>query len=400
MANSPMIVKAYWKSVPVKSRAIGLLGVFFLFCTVGFSVDVMQLGRQSVPALVISVFLYAIFAILYAATGTVLRGQWWKAAIPLFVAQNVATNLLYNLLPVPPPPVQMNAADIARMHQRLNFSATANIIAMVLGYVCLLTVMITEGRRYFRAHAEIELATEIHRTLVPAIDTRICDFEFYGRSVPSGEVGGDLIDVFQDEKGWVAYIADVSGHGVAPGVVMGMVKSAARMRLLSREGSSGLMESLNSVLCSVTRPEMFVTFAYVASNGGQLECAYSTAGHHAILHYHAASKQFSEVACSNLPLGMFAGQAFASSSVECAPDDLLLLLTDGLLEVEDTNGEEFGLAGVKVVVSRNADDSLGVILRALLDAVQHHGRASDDQSVLLVRSHVTMAASERDQSDC
>jgi serine phosphatase RsbU (regulator of sigma subunit) len=47
-------------------------------------------------------------------------------------------------------------------------------------------------------------------------------------ALPSGEVGGDLVDVFQTDRGWIAYIADVSGHGVAPGVVMGMVKSAAR----------------------------------------------------------------------------------------------------------------------------------------------------------------------------
>jgi serine phosphatase RsbU (regulator of sigma subunit) len=52
-------------------------------------------------------------------------------------------------------------------------------------------------------------------------------------SLPSGEVGGDLIDVFQNNRGWIAYIADVSGHGVAPGVVMGMVKSAGRMQLSS-----------------------------------------------------------------------------------------------------------------------------------------------------------------------
>jgi serine phosphatase RsbU (regulator of sigma subunit) len=38
-----------------------------------------------------------------------------------------------------------------------------------------------------------------------------------------------LIDLAGSEDHWVAYVADVAGHGVAPGVVMGMVKSAARM---------------------------------------------------------------------------------------------------------------------------------------------------------------------------
>jgi serine phosphatase RsbU (regulator of sigma subunit) len=59
--------------------------------------------------------------------------------------------------------------------------------------------------------------------------------------VPSSEVGGDLIDVAGSEENWVAYLADVSGHGVAPGVVMGMVKSAARMLLSSGDDSRHLM---------------------------------------------------------------------------------------------------------------------------------------------------------------
>ncbi len=375
----------YWKTVPATSRAIGLLGVFLLFSTIGFSNDVIQLGREPVLVLVLAVFLYGGFAVLYAAAGTVFEKHRWRAIALIFIVQMVAMNLVYRLIAVPPPPTQMGAADIARMSQRLGVSANANIAAMVLGYVCFVYVSITEGRRYFRAHAEIELASEIHRTLVPAIDIKSSGFEFYGRSIPSGKVGGDLIDVFQDERGWIAYVADVSGHGVAPGVVMGMVKSAARMRLSSSDKSIGLLESLNSVLYSVTRPEMFVTFAYLASNGGRLDC--SLAGHPAILHYHAASKEITEISCSNLPLGMFDKQSFASSSVEYAADDLFLLLTDGLLEVENAQGEEFGVAGVRAVVTQHAADPVSVIFQALVDAAQRHGHASDDQSLLLVRAH-------------
>ncbi|MGC2108581.1 MAG: PP2C family protein-serine/threonine phosphatase [Candidatus Korobacteraceae bacterium] len=377
--------KLYWKTVPKSSMAIFLLGVFFLFSIIGFAVDVMKLGSQPISGLLISVVLNGLFAVFYAIGGIVLRKSWWKAFIPIFIVQFGVSGLLPNLLPNLPPPDQLDAAGLASLHERLVFSASAIIVAMILGYVCLLYVSITEGRRYFRAHAEIELATEIHRTLVPTVDTTIGGFEFYGRSLPSGEVGGDLIDVFQDDRGWIAYVADVSGHGVAPGVVMGMVKSAARMRLSSADRSAGLLESLNSVLYSVTRPETFVTFAYLASDGERLECAYSLAGHPAILHYHAASREFSEVACSNLPLGMFDRQAFASGSVEYGPGDLFLLLTDGLLEVENAKGEEFGLEGVKKVVSEHATDPGKAIFQTLVDAAHQHGRAVDDQSLLLVR---------------
>ena len=103
-------------------------------------------------------------------------------------------------------------------------------------------------------HAEITLASEIHQVLVPPIATKIGDFEFFGRSSPSGEVGGDLIDLAGTENHWVAYVADVSGHGVAPGVVMGMVKSAGRMLLSGGDDAGHLMTRLNEVLYPLKKP--------------------------------------------------------------------------------------------------------------------------------------------------
>jgi hypothetical protein len=47
-----------------------------------------------------------------------------------------------------------------------------------LGYGCFLYVTVTETRRYIRVYAEMVLAAEIHRVLVPPIETRIGDFEF------------------------------------------------------------------------------------------------------------------------------------------------------------------------------------------------------------------------------
>src|ERR1700686_75131 len=308
---------------------------------------------------------------------------------PIFAVHMILTNLLGHLLKDLPQPSQMGAAEIARLQSRLTLDGMAIIFAITVGYVCFVYVSIAEGRRYFRVHAEMALAAEIHHVLVPAIDTRANDFYFFGSSLPSGEVGGDLIDVFQNNRGWIAYIADVSGHGVAPGVVMGMVKSAARMQLSSAEQTAALLEHLNSVLLPIKKPETFVTFAYLAWNGEHLE--YSTAGHPPILHYHAATREISEVACSNLPLGMFGGKPFVNGSVQCAPDDLFLLVTDGVLEVTNAEDEEFGLAGVKAVISAQASNPPSAILQAVLDATNRHGHAADDQSFFFVQCHVRIA---------
>ncbi len=374
--------RAFWRNVPRKSAVVFLFGVFSTFTTVGFAADIGEMGRTPIARLILMVLISGVFTSVYAAAGVILRGRMWRVFIPVFAVHMLLINLLNKLMPSMAQPATMDAAGIAAVQSRLSLDGGAIILAVFLGYSCFLYVSISEARRYFRVHAEMELATEIHHVLVPAIDTKIGEFEFYGRSVPSGEVGGDLIDVFQNDHGWIAYVADVSGHGVAPGVVMAMVKSAARMQLSSGEKSAKLLARLNSVLLPIKKPDMFATFAYLAWNGERLE--YSLAGHPAILHYHAATNEISDVSCLNMPLGMFESD-FDSASVECAPHDLFLILTDGLLEVTNPKGEEFTLTGIKPVMLAHASDPLNRIFDAILDAARLHGHAADDQSMLLVR---------------
>ena len=372
-----------WKTTPRKTVIVFLFAVFFIFTTIGFANDIMGMGRQPAFRFTLSVLLSGAFAVSYAATGITLRGQFWKAFLPLFALQFSVMALLAHWYPDAPQPTQMGAAEIARLQGRLTLDGLGMILAIGLGYAGFVYASISESRRYFRVHAEMALAAEIHHVLVPAIDKKIGDFEFYGSSLPSGEVGGDLIDVFQSKQGWIAYVADVSGHGVAPGVVMGMVKSAARMQLSSGEGSADLLERMNSVLYPIKKPEMFVTVAYLAWNGGRLE--YSLAGHPPILHYHASTGEISEVSCSNLPVGMFDSEKFVSGSIEAAPDDVFLLFTDGLLEVTNAKGEELGLDGIKAVMSAHAANPVNVNFQAIRDAANRYGHATDDQSLLLVR---------------
>jgi Stage II sporulation protein E (SpoIIE) len=377
--------KIFWRTVPLISRVIFLVGVFLIFASLEFVNDIMAMGREPTLRLALAALILGVSAVFYAASGIILRRQFWKIFLPAFVLYLVLVNLLAKWLPDLPRTTQMGAADIAQLQSRLSLDGNVASLAIVLGYACIVYASVAEGRRYFRVHAEMALAADIHRVLVPSIDEKIGDFEFYGRSLPSGEVGGDLIDVFPGDKRWIAYVADVSGHGVAPGVVMGMVKSAARMQLSSEERSAELLERLNSVLYPIKKPEMFVTFAYLAWNGEQLE--YSLAGHPPILHYHAASKEISEVSCSNLPLGMFDGQEYVRGTVQAAGNDLFLLLTDGLLEVTNAKDKELGLDGVRAVMSAHAMQPIAAIFQAVLDAANGHGHATDDQSLLLVRYH-------------
>lgn len=349
----------------------------------GFINDIMEMGRQPVVRFVLSVLLSGTFAAFYAGTGFVLRRKFWKAFVPAFVLHFVLMYELGRLLPATPQLPQMGAVEIAQLQSRLTLDGIAAMCAVGLGYGCFLYVTITEARRYVRVYAEMVLAAEIHHVLVPPIDTKLGDFEFYGRSVASGEVGGDLIDLTGSEGHWVAYVADVSGHGVAPGIVMGMVKSAARMLLNSGHDIEHLLPRLNEVLYPLKGPEMFVTACFLAKGGEVLRAG--LAGHPPILRFSPKTNEVVQVECPNMPLGILPSADFLSSEIPTEEGAVFALYTDGLLETANAAGEEFGLKRLQVELQKHSKETLDVIFRSIRESVARHGAQFDDQSLLLIR---------------
>jgi hypothetical protein len=375
--------RSFWKAIPLKARLLFLLGVFFIFSTIGFAGDITEIGRQPIVRLVLSVLIVGIFPMCYALSGFILRRDFWKVSAPLFVVHFLLINVISQKFPAAPEATQMSAGELAQLHSRLSVDALAITLLVVLGYICFIYASVTAGRRYFHAHAEMQLATEIHRVLVPAIETKLGGYEFYGRSSPSGEVGGDLIDLAGSEEHWVAYVADVAGHGVAPGVVMGMAKSAARMLLSSGDDTGHLLTRLNEVLYPLKKPDMFVTFCFLAKNGEGLRVG--LAGHPAILHFSARTNAVTQLECPNMPLGILPTGEFAVSEVRAEAGDVFALYTDGFLEPANAAGEEFGITRLQAEFQKHGKESLEVICRSLQESVAKHGAQFDDQSLFLIR---------------
>lgn len=373
----------YIKDVPKASLLIFLLGVFSLFGTIGVAEDAAELGRQPALRFVLSTVAVSVFAVCYAMAGFWLRGKSWMAMVPIFVVQFLTMMELARWLPSLAPLRQLDARGVAQLGERISRDGVAIIALMAVGYACFVYTSVTEGRRYFRAHAEIELAREIHQVLVPTIDAKLGGYEFYGKSSPSGEVGGDLIDLAGTDERWVAYLADVSGHGVAPGVVMGMTKSASRMLLTSGDGSEHLMPRLNEVIYPLKKPDMFVTFCFVASSGARVHVG--LAGHPPILRYCAQTNEVTELECPNMPVGIVPQGEFVTSQVEAQSGTLFAMYTDGLLETANAAGEEFGVERLKKELRRHGKEPLEAICRAIQESVARHGGQFDDQSLLLVR---------------
>ena len=366
--------REFWRRIPTASHVTFLAGIFLMFMSGGLLDDLSNLGSNPPSRLVAGMMISGGLTVAY-----VLAFRWPRWLVGVIAIHAMVLTRSEYFLPARTPSLVGEA-----LHRRMQTDANLILVFLTASFIVLSHFARREGTRYFRAQTEIALARDIHRLLVPPIARRVGRFEFRGVSIPSGDVGGDLIDLVESDGQWIGYVADVSGHGVGAGLLMGMVKSAARTQLRVTQPLDQLLNTLNAVLLDLRKPEMFVTFAGIQFDGAP-ELQFIVAGHLPILHYRSEASVVEELSTPQVPLAIFGDRSFVAARAACCVGDLFVILTDGLTEVFDSHDREFGLDEVKALVQAHGASPLDRLEHTLLDAVRAHGSQLDDQTVLLIR---------------
>lgn len=382
-ARQNRLIRQFFVSMPVGAQLLLYAGIFCCFAPLGLLQSALRL--QVVPWWEVATVTVFSGLIAIAFTVTAIRAPRWMA-VPV-VVHLVLTAAIVRWMPDRPPILELDAAALAVVATRLQNISVLTIISLMGAFVCFFTLMRREGLRFSGAHAEIRLAREIHSTLVPPIHHRTTWIEWRGCSKPSGDVGGDLVDVIWDGTHFTATIADVSGHGVASGVMMGMYKTAFRTAREDVADIGQLTTRINRVTSQLRQPHMFITAANLSvDETGTV--SYVLAGHPPMLHLRAESGHAAWIGESQLALALIDDAAYAADALRVASGDVLIVVTDGLVEVFDRQDRELGLDGLRRAVERvGAHAALEVIEAAIFAVCHEHGVQLDDQSLLILRYH-------------
>jgi sigma-B regulation protein RsbU (phosphoserine phosphatase) len=271
------------------------------------------------------------------------------------------------------------------MKARIVFDAIGIAISGGLGFRLLLSFVTHEGLTNVRMQTELALAHGVQARLVPNLSLQMPRFEVYGKSISSAEMGGDLIDIIENSDGSLfAYVADISGHGLPAGQLMGMLKTALRASLQFHQQPVALLESADRVLPAVKEAEMYATLAMLYFDAST-QAEYAVAGHLPILHYRYRCGDTARLSMEQFPLGLITGGRYASKRVSYSPGDIFLLVTDGITEVVNEGDEEFGLERLEHLLSKLAAQPLSQIWESVMGEVSQYGAQQDDQSLLLLR---------------
>jgi len=374
------------RAVPLKRLWVFMVAVFFLFSIIGpFSDMFLDNGVMPYAVVLALAFCCGVNVVLWV----LVLARLPKAFLFILIVLQFFISTIFAALAN----WMMRTFNLQTVTPQagVHFASIETIAAVALSYIFFIAYIRREGLETFRLENELKLAHGIQKTLVPPISLRSACFDVYGISYPSEKVGGDLVDALSLPNGdAIAYLADIAGHGLQAGILMGMLKTAARTALLDAGERSPaqtlpvLLDRLNTVLPEVKEPQMYATFT-----GFRLGCDgsvhYAIAASPPILQWHAAEQRSSHTDDAQFPLGLVPVPKFDGEVLRTAPGDLLVVATDGILEVAGKSGEEFGVERLKDVIAVNAADALPELACKILASARKFGRPFDDQTILLVR---------------
>jgi sigma-B regulation protein RsbU (phosphoserine phosphatase) len=211
-----------------------------------------------------------------------------------------------------------------------------------------------------RTAVEFRIARSIQQKLFPTATPKVAGldisgatFGFDGPSVqidiggasyPAEAIGGDYFDYLALAGGGLGIaVGDVSGHGIGPALLMAEARAYLRACAQAHADVGAILAHLNRLLIDDIEGDRFITLLLARLDPERRVLTYTSAGHVSgyILDARGAVKY--TLASISVPLGIEGfGDFPASPEMPLERGDLLLLLTDGLVEARSPDGIPFG----------------------------------------------------------
>ena len=197
-----------------------------------------------------------------------------------------------------------------------------------------------------RLDDELEFAKTIQQSFLPHEFPEDDNFSIYAITSAARTVGGDFYDVFYLDKERIGFtIGDVSGKGIPAALFM--TKVLSQVKALSQKYNNVndpalVLTELNISLGERRSANMFVTLIYGIFLPKEKKVILSSAAHPYPFVYNHQEKQWKEEETINgLPSGIIKESEYTNKEILFNNGDSLLLLTDGLLETNDSQGNPF-----------------------------------------------------------
>ena len=190
-----------------------------------------------------------------------------------------------------------------------------------------------------RYRQELAIAAEIQQRLMTVTVPDVPYAKVNALSYACKDIGGDFFDLVYTENGLSLIVADVSGKGVSAAVVASILQGMLYSQLARDSALPDMVAAVNRFLCEKVGGQKYATLV-VARLMGSGEMELINCGH--VPPLLVSGDTVSKLEEGNLPVGLVPGVEFHAIRLQLSPGDRLLLVTDGVTEAEDAQGEFFG----------------------------------------------------------
>ena len=220
---------------------------------------------------------------------------------------------------------------------------------------------------------------------MPSLPTAVNGFRVATEYRPAYDVGGDFYDVITTGPGQlVAVIGDVAGKGVAGALMMSRISSEIRRLVLGGNlAPREILTQLNDSFSALGVDDSFVTAACVKLDKSTRRLTVANAGHVLPLVRRASGAVMPLGRASGPPVGMLPSQSYADDVFPLDAGDIVLLMTDGVLDALHRDDDQLGLWSVIDLLAKAPRDLDEINRRIVALVHQRTGGVFPDDLTLL-----------------
>ena len=292
-----------------------------------------------------------------SSTNTIIKE--FQAIVPVFHLNKALAYLL------------ISSSSVSHELEPSHFSFTqtlANIIAVAIEKQRLVKQNIIKER----ISKDLEVASEMQKLLFPSELPSNRKMDLSARYIPRHAIGGDYYDFIPlgDEE-YIICIADVSGKGISAALLMANFQATIRTLFkYQRFEMTFLMEELNKKVMKSTKGEKFITFFIAHYNAHTRKMKYVNAGHNQP--FLLNGRKITALNEGSIGLGMLDELPYVNvGKLTLSPNTTFVLYTDGVVELENKDGEHFGvnrlIDNVKAYSTLKMEDMNNILFSKLDD---------------------------------
>ncbi len=237
---------------------------------------------------------------------------------------------------------------------------------------------------------DLQRAREVQLAYLPRNYPETEHYEIFGYNQSSALVGGDYFDYFcHRRKSVQCVVADACGHGLSAALIMSTFRGLMHSEVRRIGEEAALFTRLNRHLFTDGELLQYLTAVFLDYDEDSRILCHFNAGHFDPLLIHADST-FTTLAGGGPPLGMFPESEYVPYRTRSRPGDLLVLFTDGLVELRNRDENFFGMAGIREALLPNKDLPLKKLAETLLQQAalfSDETQPADDLTLFLMRFH-------------